>query len=145
MKRSSAFLFAAAALLVANPIFAQSIREIPFESQPDLLSMPDDIYLGEALGVATNSQGHLYVFTRSGSSDVTLGTNRFFRRSSSRLFEFDGNGRRSWVSSVWPAACWESSPRLTRSTVGTRTSFTWVRSSAGECRSSRYSPEFGLA
>ena len=34
----------------------------------------------------------------------------------------------SWVSSVGPAVCWESSPRLMRSTVGTRTSSTWVRS-----------------
>lgn len=93
MKRSSAFLLAAAALLVANPLFGQRIPEIRFASQPDLLSMPDDIYLGEAMGVATNSQGHLYVFTRSGSSDITLGTNRFFRRSSSRLFEFDANGK----------------------------------------------------
>lgn len=87
MKR---FLLAVAALLVANPLFAQS--EIRYEAV-DALSMPDDIHLGEALGVATNSSGHLYVFTRSGSSDITLGTNRFFRRSSSRLFEFDANGK----------------------------------------------------
>ena len=50
MNRSSAFLLATAALLVAHPLFAQSIPEIRFESEPDLLSMPDDIYLGEALG-----------------------------------------------------------------------------------------------
>ena len=93
MKSSSAFLLAAAALLVASPLFAQSVPEIRFESQPDLLSMPDDIYLGEALGVATNSQGHLYVYTRSGASRVDLGANRFFRRSSSRLFEFDASGK----------------------------------------------------
>ena len=93
MQRTSAFLLAAAALFVANPLFAQSIPEIRFESEPDLLSMPDDIHLGEAMGVATNSQGHLYVFTRSGSSNMTLGLNRNFRRSSSRLFEFDANGR----------------------------------------------------
>jgi hypothetical protein len=93
MKRSFAPLLAAAALLVAHPIFAQSVPEIRFESQPDLLSMPDDIQLGEAMGVATNSQGHLYVFTRSGASRVDLGSNRNFRRSSSRLFEFDANGK----------------------------------------------------
>lgn len=93
MKKSSVLLVAAAALLVANPLFAQSVPEIRFDSEPDLLSMPDDLYLGEAVGVATNSHGHLYVYTRSGSSDVTLGSNRIFRRSSSRLFEFDENGR----------------------------------------------------
>ena len=93
MKRSSVLLLAAAALFVANPLFAQSVPEIRFDSEPDLLSMPDDLYLGEAVGVATNSRGHLYVYTRSGSSNVTLGSNRIFRRSSSRLFEFDENGR----------------------------------------------------
>ena len=62
--------------------------------------MPDDIYLGEALGVATNSQGHLYVFTRSGASRVDLGANRNFRRSSSRLFEFDANGK--YVREIGP-------------------------------------------
>lgn len=93
MKRFLNFLSAATLLLVTNSLFAQSIPEIRFESQPDLLSMPDDIYLGEAVGVATNSHGHLYVYTRSGSSNVTLGSNRVFRRSSSRLFEFDANGK----------------------------------------------------
>ena len=92
MKKLFVRLLAAALLLVINPLFAQSIPEIRFESQPNLLTMPDDIYLGEAVGVATNSHGHLYVFTRSGSPDVSLGANRLFRRSSSRLFEFDENG-----------------------------------------------------
>ena len=93
MKRVITIISVVTALLVINSLFAQPIPEIRFESQPDLLSMPDDIYLGEAVGVATNSHGHLYVYTRSGSSNVTLGSNRIFRRSSSRLFEFDANGK----------------------------------------------------
>jgi hypothetical protein len=41
--------------------------------------------IGEAVGVAKNSQGHLFVFTRSGSTGNVLGS------TASQLFEFDGN------------------------------------------------------
>src|SRR5580692_8438223 len=79
--------------LVAMPLFGQSIPEIPYDSTPNLLKMPNDIYLGEVLGVATNSKGHIYVYTRTGSVNLTTGTNRVFVRSASRLFEFDQNGK----------------------------------------------------
>ena len=75
------------------PLLGQSIPEISYDSVANLLKMPDDIYLGEVLGVATNSKGHLYVYTRTGSVNVTTGTNRVFVRSASRLFEFDQNGK----------------------------------------------------
>ena len=75
------------------PLLGQSIPEISYDSAPNLLKMPDDIYLGEVLGVATNSKGHLFVYTRTGSVNVTTGTNRVFVRSGSRLFEFDQNGK----------------------------------------------------
>jgi hypothetical protein len=78
--------------LVACPLFAADVPEIPYDSQPNLLTMPDDIYLGEAVGVATNSRGHLFVYTRTGSVQATLGTNRTFLRSAARLFEFDEKG-----------------------------------------------------
>ena len=79
--------------LWASPMFAQSIPQLAYESVPNLLKMPDDIYLGEVLGVATNSKGHIFVYTRTGSDNVTTGTNRVFVRSGSRLFEFDQNGK----------------------------------------------------
>jgi DNA-binding beta-propeller fold protein YncE len=82
-----------ALLVAAAPSFAQLIvPEIPYDSVPDLLKMPDDIYLGEAVGVATNSKGHLYVYTRTGSVNVSTGTNRAFVRNAARLFEFDPAG-----------------------------------------------------
>jgi DNA-binding beta-propeller fold protein YncE len=82
------------ALLLAAPAFAQlSIPEIPFDSVPDFLNTGDSPILGEAAGVATNSKGHLFVFTRAGSDTVTLGTNRAFVRGSSRLYEYDQNGK----------------------------------------------------
>jgi DNA-binding beta-propeller fold protein YncE len=88
------FVAVLAAYLFCVPAFAQTaIPEIPYDSAPNLLKMPDDIYLGEVLGVATNSKGHLFVYTRTGSVNVTTGTNRIFVRSASRLFEFDQNGK----------------------------------------------------
>ena len=59
-------------------LLAQSIPEISYDSVPNFLKMPDDIYLGEVLGVSTNSKGHIFVYTRSGSDNVTTGTNRDF-------------------------------------------------------------------
>jgi len=71
------------AALVASPAFAQAkakaqnVPEIPYESVPNLLKMPPGLYLGEAMGIATNSKGHIFVYTRSATT---------------RLFEFDEKG-----------------------------------------------------
>jgi len=92
MKRSL-FLIGMLSVLAARPVVGQSIPEITYDSAPNFLKMPDDIYLGEVLGVATNSKGHVFVYTRTGSVNVTTGTNRVFVRSGSRLFEFDQNGK----------------------------------------------------
>src|SRR5688572_31674939 len=56
---------------------AQNVPEIPFESVPNFLKLPPNLYLGEGIGVARNSKGHVFIFTRSGDS---------------RLFQFDQNG-----------------------------------------------------
>jgi len=56
---------------------AQNVPEIPFESVANFLKMPPDVYLGESMGVATNSKGHVFVY---------------HRRDDTRLFEFDPNG-----------------------------------------------------
>lgn len=92
MKRSL-LLICMLSLLAARPLAGQSIPDIAYDSAPNLLKMPEDIYLGEVLGVSTNSKGHIFVYTRTGSVNVTTGTNRVFVRSGSRLFEFDQNGK----------------------------------------------------
>lgn len=93
MKRDSHLLIYAAAWLCAGPLLAQlSIPEIPYDSTPNLLKLPDRLYLGEAVGVATNSRGHVFVYTRTGGSFGTEGTSRTFEVGGSRLFEFDQNG-----------------------------------------------------
>ena len=71
------------ALLASAPLFAQTkakaqnVPEISYESVPGFLKLPANLYLGEGIGVATNSKGHVFVYTRSGDT---------------RLFEFDQNG-----------------------------------------------------
>jgi hypothetical protein len=93
MKRCLAFFSVVGILLFANSVFAQiSVPEIPFDSVPNLLKLPEHTYLGEAVGVATNSKGHIFVYTRTGSESVTLGTARPFARGFARLFEFDQDG-----------------------------------------------------
>jgi NHL repeat len=57
---------------------AQGVPEIPYKSLDNFLKLPVGLYLGEGIGVATNSKKHVFVYTRSGES--------------SRLFEFDQTG-----------------------------------------------------
>src|SRR3984957_858946 len=56
---------------------AQNVPEIPYHSVPNFLKLPPNLYLGEGIGVATNSKGHIFVYTRS---------------QLTRLFEFDNKG-----------------------------------------------------
>lgn len=89
MKKECSQLFLIAmVLLLTMPLFAQqaqtaqpSYPDIPFESSPDFLKLPDNLYLGEVAGVAVNSKGHVFVYHRTGSG-IT-----------SRLFEFDQTGK----------------------------------------------------
>ena len=71
----------------------QSVPEIAFTSAADLLKLPDGMHLGEAAGVATNSKGDIYVYTRTGNPYLTLGTSRAVSHGGSRLFQFDRTGK----------------------------------------------------
>jgi streptogramin lyase len=66
--------------------------EIPFDSVPNLLKLPANIHLGEVAGVATNSKGQIFVYTRTGTTTATLGGSRVLVHGGSRLFQFDQNG-----------------------------------------------------
>src|SRR5207248_2814287 len=50
------------------PARATTAPEIPFDSIPDFLKLPDGMNFGEVPGVAVNSKGHVFVFTRSNSA-----------------------------------------------------------------------------
>src|SRR5579871_1190473 len=70
-----------------------AVAEIAFDSAANPLALPDDIYLGEVGGVATNSKGDIFVYTRTGHPTVSLGGSRAFAHGGSRLFQFDKNGK----------------------------------------------------
>jgi len=74
-------LVAAVMLTWTGPVAAQALAKdvptIPHEPVEGFIKLPEGMYFGEALGVATNSQGHIFIYTRSGDT---------------RLFEFDQNG-----------------------------------------------------
>ena len=55
--------------------------------------MPDNIHLGEVAGVATNSRGDIYVYTRTGNPTITIGTARAVSHGGGRLFQFDRTGK----------------------------------------------------
>ena len=79
------------ASLSAGSLFAQ-VPEIAFDSAPNLLKLPEHIHLGEAAGVATNSKGNIFVYTRTGAATLRGGS-RSFTHGGSRLFEFDRSGK----------------------------------------------------
>jgi DNA-binding beta-propeller fold protein YncE len=84
----------AAALIAGVPAYAQKdAPEIKFDSVPNALQLPAGMYLGEVAGVATNSRGDVFVYTRTGHPTVTIGTSRPFAHGGSRLFEFDPAGK----------------------------------------------------
>src|SRR6266850_1078196 len=71
----------------ALPSAAQSVPQLPFESVPNPLRLPDDIHFGEIAGVAVNSKGHVFVFSRGNSicpSDTA---------TAAQLLEFDASGK----------------------------------------------------
>jgi hypothetical protein len=93
MKRTFMFVLALAALAITISLAAQTpVPEIPFDSNPDLFKMPANTFLGEVAGVATNSKGNIFVYTRTGHPYATLGDSRTFYHAGSRLFEFTTNG-----------------------------------------------------
>ena len=83
MKRAS-ILFV---LLLAAPAFAQQPPELRYRAVPDFLELPSDLYLGEVAGVAVNSQGHIFVFSRGNS------TGPAYAAAAAQLLEFAPDGK----------------------------------------------------
>ena len=73
MKRALQILIAVAGC-AASLVAQSSAPEIAYDANADLLKLPDSIHLGEAAGVATNSKGHIFVYTRTGATGATVGT-----------------------------------------------------------------------
>jgi hypothetical protein len=76
-------------LSLAGPLLAQqpSVPELRFRSVPDFLKLPPDIYLGEAAGVAVNSKGHIFVFSRGNTGGPA------YAARAAQLLEFGPDGK----------------------------------------------------
>src|ERR1700746_3753135 len=83
MKRSIFILL----FFAAAPLLAQQPPEIRSPSVPDCLKLPPDIYLGETTGVAVNSKGHVFVFSRGNT------TGPAYAAAAAQLLEFSADGK----------------------------------------------------
>src|SRR6202163_2075098 len=75
-------------VLLTAPSFAQPrVPDISFDSVPNFLKLPPGMNFGEVAGVAVNSKGHVFVFTRSNSANGPA-----YAPTAAQLLEFDSNG-----------------------------------------------------
>ena len=70
------------ALIPAQP----PAPEIKFHAQTDFFKLPPNLYFGEVAGVAVNSKGHVFVFSRGNTSGPAYGA------AAAQLLEFDSDG-----------------------------------------------------
>jgi hypothetical protein len=90
MRRLLNAVVAMSALALGASLFAQSVPDITYDANADVLTLPS---YGEVAGVATNSKGHVFVYARTGHAVATLGDERTFYHGGSRLFQFDQTGK----------------------------------------------------
>jgi hypothetical protein len=85
MRRLIAGLF----MLLCAPTFAQQQTPpiINFESVPNPLRLPDNMYFGEVSGIALNSKGHVFVLSRGNT------TGPAYAAAATQLLEFDADGK----------------------------------------------------
>src|ERR1700688_4461531 len=75
-------------LLTGSPALAQqAVPSIAFDSVPNPLRLPPNMYLGEASGVALNSKGHIFVISRGNTSGPA------YAAAATQLLEFDAKGQ----------------------------------------------------
>jgi len=63
------------------------VPEIPFDSVPNFLKLPPNLYLGEASGVAVNSKHHVFVFSRGNTTGPAYGA------TAAQILEFGPDGK----------------------------------------------------
>jgi hypothetical protein len=66
---------------------SSAVPEIQYHSVPDFLHLPTDLYFGEVTGVAVNSKGHIFVFSRGNTTGPAYGA------AAAQLVEFDRDGK----------------------------------------------------
>src|SRR5678809_1621148 len=80
-------LFSLAVLAAVPALAQQSAPDISFDSTADFLKLPAGTNLGEVPGVAVNSKGHVFVFTRSNSAGGPA-----YAPAAAQLLEFGPKG-----------------------------------------------------
>jgi len=87
--KHSTFLLLLAVALKTGLLSAQSsaVPEIPYRSVPDFLHLPGDLYFGDVTGVALNSKGHIFVFSRGNTTGPAYGA------AAAQLLEFGPDGK----------------------------------------------------
>ena len=85
---------AAALVLISSAAWAQgapppaaAVPEIPFTSVPNPLKLPPNLYFGEVSGVAVNSHGHVFAFSRGSTTGPAYGA------AAAQLLEFGPDGK----------------------------------------------------
>src|SRR5881394_3494734 len=75
-------------LMFSSALLAQqAVPEIPFDSVPNFFKLPSDLHLGEASGVAVNSKGHIFVFSRGNT------TGPAYAATAAQILEFGPDGK----------------------------------------------------
>src|SRR5690349_1394934 len=79
------------AMMAGGVAFAQSpaptVPEIAFDANAEFLQVPADMQVGEVAGVAVNSKGHVFVFSRSNT------TGPAYAAAAAQLLEFGADGK----------------------------------------------------
>jgi streptogramin lyase len=78
-------------VLLTGVVFAQQpaapVPEIAFDGNVDALQVPADMQFGEVAGVAVNSKGHVFAFSRSNTTGPAYGA------AAAQLLEFGPDGK----------------------------------------------------
>src|ERR1700688_3284650 len=75
-------------LLVGPPALAQqAVPSIEFNSVPNPLHLPTNMYFGEVSGVSLNAKGHIFVLSRGNTSGPA------YAAAATQLLEFDAKGQ----------------------------------------------------
>src|SRR6516162_4850643 len=74
-------------MLLCTPAFSQQQPPVVvFDSVPDPLKLPDNLYFGEVSGIAVNSNGHVFVLSRGNT------TGPAYAAAAAQVLEFDADG-----------------------------------------------------
>ena len=90
----SVFVVVLAAALLSNAAQERpvptppTVPELEFDSIPDFFKLPEGMNFGEVSGVAVNSKGHVFVFTRSNSAGGPA-----YAPTAAQLLEFNPRGQ----------------------------------------------------